>query len=176
LQGPIGATGPAGPTSASFAYQDVTIPVAETSTPVLDLASLNTVGDSQITTSFDAIIMASATLVFQTGFDNANLFCHLDISDGTGPTNGFTTMSTAFGTALSVFGSDPDFPYLLTLPLIGAKRVTPGTYNVRARCYANFGLPEGCGCPDFELPQFKSGYLNVWATAPSCNPSGGRPC
>ena len=75
--GPIGATGPAGPTAASFAYQDVTIPIEATSTPVLDLASLNSVGDSQIITTFDAIIMASATLVVsQASFDEVILYCH----------------------------------------------------------------------------------------------------
>ena len=82
-------------------------------------------------------------------------------------------MSAPFGTSVSMIGAvDPDFPYFQTVSLIGAKRVTPGTYNVRARCVS--GLPEGCSCAEF--PQFRSGYLNVWATAASCNPPGGRPC
>ncbi|HMH53711.1 MAG TPA: hypothetical protein VK548_25990 [Candidatus Acidoferrum sp.] len=55
----------------------MTIPIEATSTPVLDLASLNSVGDSQIITTFDAIIMASATLVVsQASFDEVILYCH----------------------------------------------------------------------------------------------------
>ena len=129
---------------------------------MLDLAQLNADGeDHQITTTFNATIMASATLTFSySATVGAQLNCRLEISDGTGPDNGLTPMGAAFGATVTMLpGGTGVIPnsYFATLPLIGAANMPPGTYNVQARCSI---IVPTCGC---EHPAYRGGHLNVWA-------------
>ena len=128
-------------------------------TAMLDLETLNSVGNFQITTTFDANIMASATLVFSLGGTvAAQVLCRLEISDGTGPTNGLTPMGANLGANLTLLAAPLVFPHFGTMSLIGAAKMPPGTYNVQASCSAL--MASACTC---NHPAFRNGHLNVWA-------------
>ena len=128
---------------------------------VLDLETLNSVGNFQITTTFDANIMASATLVVSLGGAAAvaaQVLCRLEISDGSGPTNGLTPMGANLGGNVTLLAAPVAFPHFGTVSLIGAAKKPPGTYNVQAICSALTANP--CSCTH---PAFRNGHLNVWA-------------
>ena len=137
VQGPAGtpgAQGSPGPTASSAAtYDSCCTALTASYATVVDLASVNTSGGGQITTTFPARILASASLDLRTNAATASVaVCTLQISDGTGPTNGLANMGIE---------DNLNFPatslYHQRFPLLGWANKPAGTYNVQARCFIN---------------------------------------
>ena len=152
--GAAGATGAAGPAGAggatAAAVNDTCCPaIGIPDVAIVGLASPNTSTSGQITTTSTARIMAQATVnVRTTAATASNARCFLQISDGTGPTNGLTRMSFV------VYTDYPATPlYHIGIPLTGSAVKSAGTYNVIATCNLNgSGGLEHVG-----------GSVNVWA-------------
>jgi hypothetical protein len=128
--------GPPGPTASSSVRKEPNGGTAlNGNATVIDLASINDSGDAQITTTFTGRIMATGHAVLFNGSAVAGEFrCQLFISDGTGPTNGLTPISslgTSTTQAISGVGQ--------TQTLAGAAVKPPGTYNVRMDCLETTG-------------------------------------
>lgn len=157
-----GAAGPPGPTASTFASRNNAATVYGTTgafTSLLDLASLNDQGNVQITTTFPARIMATANVnVGHNDTDAAGTRCDLEISNGTGPTAGFSAMGNPAGTSIISLGPPPAFSSRTkdVMALTGSAVKQPGTYNVQVKCAAN-NITSG---KSFE---FSGGNLNVWA-------------
>jgi hypothetical protein len=150
--GPTGATGPPGPTASSAVTRSIMGGVALGSIPgpFIDLASLNSQGNSQLTLTFPARIMAVATLVLlQNTGSPIDVTCSLLISDGTGPVNGLTQFGEFSKVTLA------PAPGFATMTLAGAAAMGVGTYNVVASCTAS---TSGSAF-------FQRGNLLVWAIA-----------
>ena len=103
--------------------------------------------------------MATAVIgVGHNDTDVASTTCRMNISDGTGPTNGLTAMTNAGGTfVIDENGTSTVSSHSSqTLSLTGASVKPPGTYNVQV----------GCGASDLTAGkdwQLHYGNVNVWA-------------
>jgi hypothetical protein len=154
-EGDEGDQGVPGPTASTGATNDVPIdseiPLETTNQVVLDLNAANSQGGSQqLTTTFASRIVANAHVILVNGSAaQNNAACHLQISDGTGPSNGITAISTATSTTFPVLNA-----FSTTVPLTGSAAKPAGTYNVRVACKEQFGSVEA-----------SSGTLSVVATA-----------
>jgi len=102
---------------------------------VMDLASVHDqAGDQQITLGFTARITISGNVaVANTAATASSARCDVQISDGTGPDNGYATMHNPGGLLLSTPAVSG---YTIGLPLSGSVVKPPGTYNIRVYCAA----------------------------------------
>jgi hypothetical protein len=151
-QGVQGETGSAGPTASSSAENATCCPISSLSgTAYVGLDSPNSTTSGQLTTTFDARIFAQAELDLRQpvgGSTAAQARCRLEISDGTGPTNGLTSMS------VTVYANVPGISgFGVAVPVTGSAVKTAGTYNVVASCDQNAG----------GAYEFQGGSLIVWA-------------
>ena len=153
--GDKGATGLQGPTGPTASIEVTFVPVSPTSITspvavgVIDLASANGQGESQIDTTFQTRILTLATLVLaNVTAGPIRVTCDLRISDGTGPDAGLTLMGQNSATDLPPGGG------VATLTLAGWSVKNAGTYNVKALCSGN-----GVGAA------FERGTLTAWATS-----------
>jgi hypothetical protein len=140
LRGLTGATGAAGaagakgdkgdlgPTAARVVNSPASVALTGTEQAVVDLASINSQGDQQITTTVPSTIMGTAMIRFSVTAASASN-CRLYISDGTGPTNGLTLMQQSLVTRNDHAGAG-----FATISYIGAATKPAGTYNVRVHC------------------------------------------
>jgi len=120
---------------------------------VIDLASVNAQGNSQLTLTFPARIMAVATVVLlQNSASPVDVTCSLSISDGSGPSNGLTSMGEFSKVSVPPAISSTPFE---TLTVSGAAAKGAGTYNVVASCSASA----------VGTSFFQRGNLLVWAIA-----------
>jgi hypothetical protein len=101
----------------------------------MDLASVHDqAGDQQITVDFTARITISGSVqVSNTAATASSARCDVQISNGTGPDNGYLTMHNPAGLLLSTPATDN---YAIGLPLSGSVVKAPGTYNIRVYCAA----------------------------------------
>lgn len=155
--GPQGPPGAPGPTASSIVFRTVPggVAIGSTDTALIDLTSLNSdAGNHSITTTFSANIMASAVVrVRYTDVEFGDLLCHLQISDGLGPT--LTDIGDPAAATLPP-ASGPSAIHDVTVPLAAGAAKGPGTYNVRVSCAATVVNTS---------PVFLGGNLNVWAVA-----------
>jgi hypothetical protein len=117
---------------------------------MVGLAAVNTTTSGQLTTTSTARVLANAVVSLRplSGV-TADARCYLMISNGTGPDNGLTSMSTTVLTNIpgATGGSG------IAVPLAGSKTVAPGTYNVVAQCDQNGPV----------VYEWTGGDLVVWA-------------
>jgi hypothetical protein len=135
-QGPKGDAGPPGPTAGRFVSRNnVGTALAASFAKVMDLASLHDeAGDHQITVGFTARITVSGSVEVANMAASANSArCDVQISNGTGPENGYATMHNPGGLSLS---TPAVINYAIGLPLSGSVVKPPGTYNIRVYCAA----------------------------------------
>lgn len=135
--GPQGATGPAGPTASRSVTRTTSEDISSEQT-VIDLAATHDGGaDEQLTTSFAARLMASATVQVRNPDATAHEGrCVLRFSDGTGPGNGLGDTSQAYA-----FDLPAQADYDATISIQGAVSKPPGTYNARVSCWETAGEP-----------------------------------
>jgi hypothetical protein len=157
--GPMGSQGPQGPpgptASSSVRKEPATGTALNPSATVIDLASVNDSGDRQITTTFAGRIMATGhAIAYNASAVSGEFRCQLLISDGTGPNNGLTPMSSrGVSTTQAVSGVGQ------TQTLTGAAVKPPGTYNVQMTCHEATGNLAA-----------EQATLVVWAAAPPAQP------
>ena len=133
-KGDPGAAGPsAGASADNSSGGNTHTPLAElnSTTTVVDLASVNTGGQShQLTTTFPATIMASAeTSIYTDAAASGQAGCELVISNGSGPTNGMTQMAD-----FQYFNFPAVLHYNNAFNVNGSAEKPAGTYNIALRC------------------------------------------
>ena len=135
--GATGATGPAGQTASRSVTRTTSAWHRERGDGDRPRAAHDGGGDAQITTTYSARIMASASVQI-TNPDAAAREgrCVLRISDGTGPDNGLGDTSQAYA-----FDFPAQSDYDVTASLQRAVSKPAGTYNVRVSCWETGGLP-----------------------------------
>jgi hypothetical protein len=151
VKGDTGTTGPPGPTASASAAHTTCCPDSTfSSQTMVGLASVNTTTSGQLTTTSATRVFAQAVLNLRPiAGATADARCYLMISNGTGPDNGLTSMSTTVYTNIpgATGGSG------IAVPLAGSKTLAPGTYNVVAQCDQNGPT----------IYEWTGGNLNVWA-------------
>jgi hypothetical protein len=90
----------------------------------------------QLTVPFDARIFAFAQVHIPRSGPAFSGECQLQISDGTGPQNGFSQMDVAVTWTVP----EPS-PFYLTVPIAGVSMKPAGTYNVVVLCQIVYGQP-----------------------------------
>jgi hypothetical protein len=131
----------------------VTLPDTGTAMTAVDLASVNAGAvDHQITTKAAGRIMAiGQSSIYNNAAAGGQVGCRLQVSDGTGPTNGLTDMSQEGWTNF------PATQYWNNLYSVSGSVVKEaGTYNVRLLCYT----------ADNQAVTASLNSLTVWAGAP----------
>jgi hypothetical protein len=132
-QGQKGDTGDVGLTASTDAMNtaDVSVPTGGLAVTAVDLASVtNGAGDRQITTTFPGRIMAvGQTSVHTNGANAGQAYCKLQISDGSGPNNGLTSVGQ-----LGYFNFPVTPSYTNLFSLSGSAVKPAGTYNVKLVC------------------------------------------
>jgi hypothetical protein len=130
--GPEGQPSPAASTAVTqVATPPLAIPDTVSGIQLMDLSGANQQGPSQIVTTFEARIHATATLVISNpGGTPIGVNCRLEINDGTAPLFGLTQIGE-----LSKAGVPPS-DGVKTVTVLGSTLRSPGTYNVVPICSA----------------------------------------
>jgi hypothetical protein len=135
LQGLKGIQGVPGPTESTSATNPVPIDsefdLTNSDSPTIDLSAVNgDAGSQQISPSFASRIVATASVTLEN--DDATLstvVCKLQISDGSGPTNGMTNISPEMAVTFPATAN-----YATVVTITGAATKPAGAYNIRMVC------------------------------------------
>ncbi len=131
-EGPTGKEGPAGPTASAAVSNAAAVSVSDGGeATAVDLASTNNgATDKRITTTFPSVIMAvGQTSVYNNEAKAGQVYCTLQINDGTTPDSGLTDMGE------HLYFNFPAVQYYNNgYSVSGSAEKPAGTYNVALRC------------------------------------------